>query len=181
MPRSSTIPFLALFASTANAQDTGAAVPDNPGFITLLADLDPSVDGDYCWDVVGGSAESGDRVQAHSCHNRLGPEADQELTTDYPDVGNIYVTLADLCVAARRVVAGAQLYVTECSTSTTQSWISSSDGRVHPADDTSLCVTVGRGMPDGVSLYNRTLTLQACADSTARLTAWSIPGGSVGI
>ena len=179
MPRSF-VPFIAAFASTASAQDTGA-VPDNPGFITLLADLDPSVDGDYCWDVVGGSAESGDRVQAHSCHNRMGPEADQELTTDYPEVGNIYVTLADLCVAARRVVAGAQLYATECSTSTTQSWISSSDGRVHPADDTSLCVTIARGMPDGVSLYNRTLTLQPCADYTSRQTAWALPGGSVGI
>jgi hypothetical protein len=180
MPRSSIV-FATLFASTALAQDTGTAVPDNPGFITLLADLDPSVEGDYCWDAVGGSADSGDWMQAHSCHNRMGPMSDQELTTDYPEVGNIYFTLADLCVAARRVVAGAQIYVAECSTSTTQSWISSSDGQVHPADDTSLCVTIARGRPDGVSLYNRGLTLQPCADYPLRQTAWSIPGGSVGI
>ena len=179
--RSSTIAFIAGFVGIANAQDTGVEVPVNPGFITLVADLDPRVDGDYVWDAAGGSAESGDRVQAHSLHHRpMGPAPDQQLTTDYPNLGNIYVTQADLCVAARRVLAGAQLYVTECSTSTTQSWIASSDGRVHPTDDTSLCVTIARGMPNGISLYNRDLTLEPCADYPLRLTAWSVPGGSLG-
>lgn len=181
MRRSSTITIIAGFASIANAQDTGVEVPANPGFMVLLADLDPSLDDEYCWDVLGGSAESGDRVQAHSCHNRLGPAGDQELTSDYPNLGNIYVTQADLCVAARRVRPGGELFVAECSASTTQSWIASSDGRVHPADDTSLCVTIERGAPDGISLYNRHLTLEPCADYTPRLTAWSVPGGSVGL
>jgi hypothetical protein len=175
----STIPLLAGFAGIANAQDTGM-VPENPGFFILVANLDPALDDEYCWDVVGGSAESGDRVQAHSCHNRLGPAGDQQFTTDYPNLGNIYVTQADLCLQARRLRAGSDLFVTECSSASSQVWVSSSDGRVHPSDDTSLCVTIERGMPDGVDLYNRHLTLETCTSVGTRLTSWSIPGGSVG-
>ena len=180
MRRSSTFPLIAVFASTAHAQDTGTEVPENPGSIALVADLDPSIDGAYCWDAVGGSAEREDRLQAHGCHDRpMGPAGDQQITTDYPNLGNIYFTQSDLCVAPRRVIAGAQLYVTDCSTSTT--WIASSDGRVHPASDTSLCVTAGRGLPNGISLYKRDLTLESCADYPARLNTWSVPGGSIGI
>lgn len=182
MHRSSTIPLIAAFASAANAQDTGVERPANPGSVMLVADLDPNVDGAYCWDAVGGSAESGDRLQAHGCHDRpMGPAGDQQITGDYPNVGNLYFTQSDLCIAPRRVLAGAELFVTECSTSTSLSWIASSDGRVHPADDTSLCVTAGRGLPNGISLYKRSLTLEPCADYPARLTTWSVPGGSIGI
>ena len=182
MRRSSTFSLIAALASTANAQDTGTEVPANPGSIMLVADLDPGIEGAYCWDAVGGSAEIGDRLQGHGCHDRpMGPAGDQELTSDYPNVGNIYATQSDLCIAPRRVLAGAELFVTECSTSTTLSWIASSDGRVHPADDTSLCVTIGPGRPNGISLYKRTLTLQPCADYPTRLNTWSVPGGSIGI
>jgi hypothetical protein len=180
MQRVATVVLSSSILGVAYAQDTGE-VPGNPGFFILLANLDPALDDDYCWDVVGGSAESGDRMQAHSCHNRLGPAGDQQFTSDYPSLGNIYVTQADLCVQARRLRAGSDLFVTECSSSSSQVWVSSSDGRVHPADDTSLCVTVERGMPDGIDLYNRHLTLETCADFSTRLTAWSIPGGSVGV
>jgi hypothetical protein len=179
MARHLAIVSLTAFAAIARAQDTG--LPDNPGFFTLVEDLDPAIDGDYCWDVIGGTASTGKRVQAHSCHDFVMPANDQQFTSDYPDLGNIYVTQADLCLQARRVRAGADLFVTACSSSSAQSWVSSADGQIHPADDTSLCITIERGAPDGVSLYNRGLLLQACADFASRLTEWSIPGGSVGL
>ncbi len=123
-------------------------------------------------------------MQAHTCHGRAGvvPE-DQEYTTDYPDVGNIYVTQADLCVQAARTIAGGRLFVTTCSSDRRQMWVSSDDGQIHPASDPSLCWTVEPirpGEPDGPRSHKRELTLETCADVGAPYTTWWIPGGSVG-
>ena len=157
------------------AQDTGA--PANPGRIELV-----QWPGEYCADVIGGSAELGDPLQAHTCHERRGaiPE-DQEFTTDSPEVGNIYVTQADMCVEATRLVAGASLIVSECSTtSRRQRWISTDDGQIHPASDTSLCWAVETRPPGASGDHKRELMLRECSNVRTRFTVWSIPGGSVG-
>ena len=162
-------------ASAALAQDTGT--PTNPGRIALVEWPD-----EYCADVIGGSVESGEVLQAHSCHGRGGvtPE-DQEFTTDDPNVGNIYVTQADLCVQAVRLVAGARLKVSECSpTERRQVWISTEDGQIQPAYDTSLCWAMEPRPPAAPGNHKRTITLEPCADVDARFTVWSMPGGSVG-
>ena len=46
MPRSFIL--LAGFRQHRKRPDTGTEVPDNPGYITLLADRSER-DGDYCW------------------------------------------------------------------------------------------------------------------------------------
>ena len=163
-------------ARAAFAQDTGA--PINPGRIELV-----EWPGEYCADVIGGSVESGEVLQAHTCHGRGGvtPE-DQEFTTDSPDVGNIYVTQADLCVEAARLVAGGRLIVTECSaTDRRQLWVSTEDGQIQLASDTSLCWAVESRPPGAPGNHKRALTLEPCADVGPRFIVWSIPGGSVGM
>ena len=162
-------------ARAASAQDTGAAA--NPGRIELV-----EWPGEYCADVIGGSVEPGEVLQAHTCHGRAGvtPE-DQEYTTDSPGAGNIYVTQADLCVAAARMVAGGRLIVTECSaTDRRQLWVSTEDGQIHPASDTSLCWAVESRPPAAPGNHKRDLTLEACSDVNTRFIVWSIPGGSIG-
>jgi hypothetical protein len=162
-------------AGAALAQDTGA--PANPGRIALVEWPD-----EYCADAIGGSVEPGEILQAHTCHGRGGvtPE-DQEFTTDYPNAGNIHVTQADLCIEAARLVAGGRLVVSTCSASDRrQMWVSSEDGQIHPASDTSLCWTVEQRPPAAPGNHKRDLTLEPCADVGARFATWSIPGGSVG-
>jgi hypothetical protein len=163
-------------ASVALAQDTGA--PANPGPIDLVAWRDDPHP--YCIDVSGTSPEPGDRVQVHDCHLRLGEiPPDQEYTTDYPSVGNIYLTQAELCVEAR-AVAGARLVLAECSsTAARQLWVATEDdGQIHPASDTSLCWAMQTRPTPGT--HRRAVTLEPCADVNDRFLAWGIPGGSVG-
>jgi hypothetical protein len=163
-------------ASAAFAQDTGA--PANPGHLALLEWLDDTYP--FCADVIGGTPEPGKILQTHDCHDRMGviPE-DQEFTTNYPDVGSIYLTQADLCIAAGRLVAGSRLVVSECSaTDRRQRWVSTEDGQIHPASNTDLCWAM-ETRPSGTS-HKRELTLETCADVEARFVTWSIPGGSVG-
>jgi hypothetical protein len=177
-----------LFAGldAARGDDTGMDLPPNPGTIRLVDELDPVPDGDaFCVDVRGGSTESGDLLQVHNCHLRMGsvPE-DQEYTTDYPGIGNIYATQADLCVEVRGPArAGASLRVVECSASSGQVWVAGADGWIHPASDTTLCWAVENvprtpGVPDRNT--KRGLTLETCEDVSARLVTWLVPGGSIG-
>jgi hypothetical protein len=160
-------------ARVASAQDTGA--PANPGWIEVA-----ELPGD-CADVITGRANPGEPLQVHACHLRDGAiPGDQEFTTDTPRVGNIYITQADFCVEAERVEAGAGLIVARCSTGPRQRWVSTDDGQIHPKSDTTLCWAVGGNRPGPGGGHTRELTLEVCSDVAARLTAWSIPGGSVG-
>ena len=163
------------FARAVFAQDTGE--PANPGHLALLEWLDSTFP--YCADVIGGTPEVGKILQTHDCHERMGViPPDQEVTTNYPDVGNLYLTQADLCIAAGRLVAGSRLSVVECSsTDRRQLWVSTDDGQIHPVGNTDLCWTMADTL--GMS-HKRDLTLENCADFDALYNAWQIPGGSVG-
>ena len=163
-------------ARAAFAQDTG--VPENPGHIELA-----EWPGEYCADIIGGSVEDGEILQAHTCST--GPSGDitpdQEFTTDTPNVGNLYITQADFCVSASRLAAGSHLVVADCaSRDRRQMWTSSADGQIHPASDSSLCWAVEAKPPSAPGGHKRTLSLQACSDVNSRYTVWLIPGGSVG-
>lgn len=162
-------------ASAAFAQDTGT--PANPGHLAVLEYLDSTYP--YCADVIGGTPEVGKILQTHDCHERMGViPPDQEFTSDYPNVGNLYLTQVDLCISASRLVAGARLTVAECSSRDRhQLWVSTDDGQIHPASDTDLCWTMDDHL--GTS-HKRDLTLEACSDYDSQYNTWQIPGGSVG-
>jgi hypothetical protein len=162
-------------ASAAFAQDTGA--PANPGHLALLEYLDSTYP--YCADVIGGTPTVGKILQTHDCHERMGViPPDQDFTTDYPDVGNLYLTQADFCISAGRLIAGSRVTVAECSaTDRHQLWVSTDDGQIHPASNTALCWTMAETL--GMS-HKRDLTLENCADFDSKYNTWQIPGGSVG-
>jgi hypothetical protein len=170
------------------AVDSGAVVPANPGSVILVDPLDEAADGEfYCADVLGSTVDEGDRMQVHTCNHRPLPAEDMEFTTDYPHSGNIYVTQADLCVAARRLRAGSYLNVVACSARDAhQQWDSKGDGQIHLASDDTLCWAVDPGLHGlcgnpRCTNYKRTLRLQPCADYDATFITWSIPGGAVGL
>jgi hypothetical protein len=176
-------------AAVAHADDTGVPVPPNPGFIELVDELDrhPNPGDAYCVDIAGPTVEIGDGLQAHNCHtDRRGrPADDQRFTTDFPNLGNLYATVGHVCVEAQDVLPGGLLHVVECSPSSSQLWVASDDGQIHPADDTSLCLSVEtgpRGLPSGPGKNPaRDLTLETCAEVHWKLTTWFVPGGSVGL
>jgi hypothetical protein len=166
--------------------DTGVVVPAR-GNIVLVDPLNEAADGDfYCFDVWGDTVENPDGTQAHTCKNRPVEAEDQIFTIDSPNPGNIQVTLIeaeDLCVEMARPRAGAELSIVPCSTSSRQLFASDAAGQIHPASDTSLCLTVSHtrmcGNPS-CSNYKRTVALQRCAGDE-KFNTWSIPGGSLGL
>ena len=173
---------------TGDTGDTGVVVPAR-GEITLVAMLNERDDGEYyCLDIFGSTVQDNDGMQVHTCKDRPRPAEDMDFTVNAPSVGYINVTqVDDLCVAMQRPVAGAHLNVVACSSDDPrqlQQWVSDAAGQIHPASDSSLCLTVAEdwmcGNP-GCTNYKRILTLQACADFDTRYNTWSIPGGSVGL
>jgi hypothetical protein len=184
----------AVFAAVANAQDTGTtAIPS--GMIQLTDELDEAEDGEwYCFDSFGDTVEEGDGIQVHTCKDRPeGFSEDQDWTPNSPNMGQIETTqVPGYCVQAQRIAAGAWLNVEPCTTTRVdrrQDWVAGSDGQIHPASDTSLCLAVTKGVhgmcgnPD-CSNFKRNVQLQACADYSMgkdyRYITWTIPGGSIG-
>ena len=158
---------LLLGAATAMAQDSG--------WIQLEDPLDQPAGDHYCADVVGTEVEPGLILQAHTCKG-VGTD-DQVFTIDAPRTGKISLPDYGLCVAAESVAAGSSLFVTDCERDSEQRWVSTPDGQIHPADDESLCWTVGegRGEPAGGGFLKRSLTLEACVDSGERYDTWTVP------
>jgi len=178
-------------AAVAYAQDTGdtGTVVPVRGSITLVAQLNERDDGEYyCLDIFGSTVSENDGMQVHTCKDRPRPAEDMDFTVNAPSVGYINVTqVDDLCVAMQRPVAGSRLNVVACSSTDPrqlQQWISDEYGKIHPASDSTLCLTVAEdfmcGNP-GCTNYKRILTLEACADYDTRYNTWSIPGGSIGL
>jgi hypothetical protein len=168
---------LLLLSGPAVAQD--AAILSD--YIELEAPLDQPAGEFYCADVVGMDVDVDLRVQSHTCK---APRNDQLFTVNTPRMGNVYVTEHDLCVEARIVTEGAELYTAECRRSPTQRWRSTPDGQIHPASDASLCWTVNPGPTGDVAgggNLKRTLTLRPCADFRPEYNTWVIPGGSIGM
>ena len=176
-------------AAVAYAQDTadtGAA--STRGSIILTDPLNERADGDfYCLDIFGSTVEPNDGMQVHTCKDRPRPAEDMDFTVDTPNLGNINVTQHDdLCVSTmRKAAVGQHMVVVTCSsTDMRQQWVSDGDGLIHPASDTTLCLTVADtrmcGNPD-CSNYKRTLTLQDCGSVDPKYNIWTIPGGTIGL
>jgi len=175
-------------AAVAYAQDTAdTGAESTRGSIILTDPLNEREDGEfYCLDIFGSTVEPDDGMQVHTCKDRPRPAEDMDFTVDTPNLGNINVTQYDsLCVSTmRRAAVGQHLAVVDCSsTDMRQQWIADVDGQIHPAADTTLCLTVADtrmcGNPD-CSNYKRNLTVQTCADVDARYITWTIPGGTLG-
>jgi hypothetical protein len=175
-------------AAVAYAQDTGdTGVVPVRGMITLTDPLNERADGEYyCLDIFGSTVEDGDGMQVHTCKVRPRPAEDMDFTVNAPSLGYINVTQADdLCVTMQRPRAESRLNVLACSsTDTNQQWISDAAGEIHPASDTTLCLTVADtrmcGNP-GCTNYKRILTLETCAGLDTKYITWTIPGGSIGL
>ena len=150
-----------------------AALAQDSGWIQLEAPLDESRH--YCADVVGTDVEPDLLLQAHTC--KRGMLDDQVFTIDAPRTGKISLPDYGLCLMAESSAAGASIVTTSCIRDPRQLWSSTADGRIHPADDGSLCWTVaeGRGEDAGGGFLKRVLTLEACADFAARYNTWIAP------
>jgi Ricin-type beta-trefoil lectin domain len=177
-----------LSSSAAWADDTGDTgvepVPANPNFIVLADMLDEAPDMQhYCADVAGSDVKTGTHMQAHTCKV---PTDDELFTTNSPKRGNIYVTDHDMCITAESIAIGSELIVKPCrTTSATQIWQSTIDGKIQPRSDASLCWTVDTKIHGHVAgamgdHLKRVLTLQVCDDFDDKYNTWILPGGFVG-
>jgi len=152
-----------------------AALAQDSGWIQLEDPLDQPAGDHYCADVVSTEVEPELDLQAHTCKG-TGTD-DQVFTIDAPRTGKISLPDYGLCVEAESVASGSSLFVTACARDSKQQWVSTRDGRIHPAGDASLCWTAaeGRGEDAGGGFLKRGLTLEACADFDARYNTWIVP------
>ena len=166
--------------------DTGSfqGTPPNPGFVMLLDPLDSPKDAHYCADVAGKGVEADDILNAHTCK---APIDNEPFATDSPEFGQIAsANFSKLCIESGSVTEGGSLRMETCSTATTQSWVSSEAGEIHPADDLTLCWVVDSeaGTPVGGGAGNgelrRPLTLERCDSVEDARKLWAVPCGNVG-
>jgi hypothetical protein len=177
-------PFWGVFGVLASVGTEPAPVMPNPNFIVLKDQLDEVWDNDfYCADVAGTDVHAGNILQMHTCKE---PVNDELFETNTPVSGNIYVVERVLCVTAAKLAAGSQLIVDTCvAGDSAQHWMSTSDGQIQLASDSTLCWTAsgelaGTGAGAEGDHLSRTLTLELCAGSDAKYHSWLLPGGYVG-
>ena len=163
---------------------TFKGTPPNPGFIMLVDPLDSPKDAHYCADVAGAGVEKDDVVQAHTC---AFPIDNEPFATDAPEFGQIAaVNYKNLCVEAKSVDVDGLVRIEECSSSTTQNWVSSVAGEIHPADNLDLCwvVSDAAGQPAGggasTTELRRQISIQRCDSVADMYKLWVVPCGNVG-
>ncbi len=144
-------------------------------FLRNLHTLDDEYRG-YCLDIPGARERINrdSSLGARAC-KYIENNVDQMFEWVAPD--RIRATeYENLCLAADRFEEGGELYVQDCSTAANQKWSLSADGRLGPAANVDLCVTLSEdrritNSPAGLATiyHSRDLSLAACSASAAPL------------
>ena len=102
--------------------------------------------GYYCIDVAGfgSGAQIRSALQAHTCKPN---DNDDQRFTRRPVSGQLYMDEYDLCLQPENLVAGADLYLRECSETPLQAFEITEDGLIRLGGDGpgELCVAVAPG------------------------------------
>lgn len=173
MTRMATL-FVACIGLAFAAQAAAAA----PQFLRTKADLgDPR---GYCLDVpgFGDSLDLQAPVQTHSCkYDRPGFYVDEllSLTED----GHLRFTEYDRCLKPQSLEAGAKIGTADCEDGDAQAWTRHKGGRITPASDPGLCLTVtpdrafaGTDVMTLPAYSTRAVSLQHCAADAHHRQAW---------
>ncbi len=160
-------------------EDGGAVseLGDASGTEKVLVHLVNPLDdpGYYCIDVVGfgSGAQFRSALQAHTC--KPDDNNDQQFTRR-PASGQLYMDEYDLCLQPENLVAGAELYLRECSDTPLQAFEITTDGLIRLDDDGpgELCVAVAPGEGDRINSIHlrRDLSVVACDATASDLMSW---------
>lgn len=166
---------MAAFAAPAHAAE--------PKHLRLVDRLDRPQDG-YCFDILGtpGNMRTELPLFAHNCKPRLTPDSAVEMTAR----GRLRFVAVNLCVTAMgvnaRALPGVPLLLRPCGrsqpffdTRALQTFTLAKDGRL-ALRGTKLCVRVGTVSDRTYSAADRwrTLYLDSCARTPARLARWEL-------
>ena len=174
IPWKSLVAGIALVLIVACGGEDGPAASelgDASGAAKVLVHLVNPLDdpGYYCIDVVGfgSGAQFRSALQAHTC--KPDDNNDQQFTRR-PASGQLYMAEYALCLQPENLVAGAELYLRDCSDTPLQAFEITNDGLIRLDDDGpgELCVAVALGEGERINSIHlrRDLSVVAC-DATA--------------
>ena len=157
------------------------SVNSEPVFLRLAANLNEPRG--FCIDLSGYGENINwkNPVQTHTCKRTIS-HGDQVIESENigSSVGILYLPVYDICIEAENTTPGSQLLLDHCKQHALQHWRYAEDGRIQPAENADMCLTIGdeadeAGTPPGVRQYwIRTLALEPCSETDTERQVWSL-------
>ena len=157
------------------------SVNSEPVFLRLAANLNEPRG--FCIDLSGYGENINwkNPVQTHTCKRTIS-HGDQVIESENigSSVGILYLPVYDICIEAENTTPGSQLLLDHCKQHALQHWRFADDGRIQPAENADMCLTIGdeaeeAGTPPGVRQYwIRTLALEPRSETDTERQVWSL-------